>query len=380
MYSLRQYLLTLEDPHGLTRQLGEVTLCRDEQGRALFSAGNSAAVFRIRRAGRIEALRCYFRPRRHLAEIYGDRYLPRELYLYTAPDRGEWVDVVLNDWIEGETLQQAIETAAQAHDRKRLAALSTAFDHLAAELVSDNRAHGDLKPDNIIVEADGTLRIIDLDASFLPAFAGETSSETGTAAFQHPTRTAEDFDARIDDYPAALIATALHALRLDPTLYDRYGERDGLLFSPLRIGTDAALDEVLALLAQKGHAAEYRIARLLRTETLRLPGLPDLLHYLTTERKAPAAIPELFAENGLWGYRTGSEVVVPPLYDCGFDFTEGVAAVRLGSTWHYIDPTGRTVLSCPGYEAVKPFRNSRAQALRNGHKVQIDPMGREFEI
>ena len=144
MYSLRQYLLTLEDPHGLTRRLGEVELCRDAHGRALYSAGNSAAVFRIRRTGRVEALRCYFRPMRHLEDIYRDRYLPRELYIYTAPDRGEWVDVVLNDWIEGETLQRAIETAARAHDCECLAALAAAFDRVAAELVPDDRPHGDL--------------------------------------------------------------------------------------------------------------------------------------------------------------------------------------------------------------------------------------------
>ena len=104
MYSFRQYLQTLEDPHGLTRRLGEASLCRDDRGRAIYSTGNSAAVFRIRCQGRTCALRCYFRPMRRLAAIYGDRYLPRELYLYTTPEQGQWVDAVLCDWVEGETL------------------------------------------------------------------------------------------------------------------------------------------------------------------------------------------------------------------------------------------------------------------------------------
>lgn len=72
-----------------------------------------------------------------------------------------------------------------------------------------------------------------------------------------------DFDASLDDYPAALISTALHALALDPTLYARYSEADGLLFTPQKIGTDAALCEVLALFERRGLAAQYRIARLL---------------------------------------------------------------------------------------------------------------------
>ena len=220
---------------------------------------------------------------------------------------------------------------------------------------------------------------------FLPAFAGQPSPELGTAAFQHPARTVRDFDASLDDYPAALISTALHALVLDPTLYARYSDADGLLFSPQKIRTDTALREALALFEQAGLAAQYRIARLLRSPSLRLPGLPQLLALAaetpetdrteetagaeeTTETEETAdgnsgaaarstdgtvaEETELVDENGLWGYRTPDHVVVPPLYDCGFDFTEGLAAVRLGATWHYIDGTGRTRISCPGCEAV----------------------------
>ena len=84
MFTLRQYLLTLTDSHGLTRTLGEVELCRDGQGRPLYSIGNSAVVFRIRRDGRIRSLRCYLRRMRHLREIYGDGVLEKELYLYLS--------------------------------------------------------------------------------------------------------------------------------------------------------------------------------------------------------------------------------------------------------------------------------------------------------
>ena len=77
MFTLRQYLMTLDDPCGLTRTLGELDVCRDETGRPEFHVGNSAAVFRIRREGRIRTLRCYLRPQHHLREIYGDRLLER---------------------------------------------------------------------------------------------------------------------------------------------------------------------------------------------------------------------------------------------------------------------------------------------------------------
>ena len=392
MYTLSQYLMTLSDPDGLTRTLGAVEVCRDPAGRMCFSVGNSAAVFRIRHEGRIRSLRCYLRPQRHLKEIYGERLLERELYLYTSPRSGVWVDAVIGEWIEGEDLHTVIARAAEAGDRQRLEALAGAFDRLAAAMVADDRAHGDLKPENILVDAAGRLHVIDLDASFLPGMEGETSPELGTAAYQHPARTAADFNERLDDYPAALISTALHALSLDPTLWKRFGSADALLYDPRRAATDPALEETLRQFEARGMALAYRMARLLRAPRPELPELPGLLAEAARRAECREAglpplgeplsdeMPELFAEGGRWGFRTAERVVIPPLYDNGFDFTEGLAAVLLGRTWHFIDLQGRTRLSCTGCEAVKPFRDGYARILRHGHWLRVDPEGHEFEI
>ena len=385
MFTLRQYLLTLSDSRGLTRTLGEIEPCRDERGRLCYSVGNSAVVFRIRRDGRIRSLRCYLRTMRHLREIYGDKLLEKELFLYTSSETGVWVDVILGDWIEGVTLREAAIGAALARDTAKLRSLAESFDALAAGMVADDCAHGDLKPANIIVGRDRKLHPIDFDATFLPAFAGEASPELGTAAYQHPARTAADFNERLDDYPAALISTALHALAEEPTLWDRYGSADGLLFSPRKIPGDPAYREALALFEHRGRAVQYGVAQLLCAPSLRLFGLAELLGEAVRQAgvQEPAtdeSTPELFVENGRWGYRTPQRTVVPPLYDSGFDFTEGLAAVLLGGTWHYIDATGRTCLSFPGCEAVKPFRNGRAQVVRNGCRISIDRAGNERPV
>lgn len=376
MFTLRQYLTTLADTHGLTKTLGGMEVCRDSRGRMCYTVGNSAIVFRVRHEGHIRSLRCYMHPPRHLAEIYGERLLPQELYLYDSPRSGVWVDVVLGDWIEGATLHEAVAEAAAAEDATRLGQLAAAFDRLAARLTSDDWAHGDLKPENIVVDSSGRLHLIDLDAMYLPAFAGEASPELGTAAFQHPARTIRDFNASLDDYPAALISTALHALAADPTLWDRYGSTDGLLYAPQRIAADPAYRETLALFERRGMAVQYRIAQLLAAPTLRLFGLAELLAEAVREKPAARSgteteTPELFVENGRWGYRTAERVVVAPLYDSGFDFTEGLAAVQLGGTWHYIDTAGRTLLSCPGCAAVKPFRGGKAQVVHDGERQEI---------
>ena len=532
MISVRQYLFSVGNSRGLTRTLGRIDVCRDADGRMCYRAGNSAVVFKIRRGGACYALRCYTRKTRNLEAVYGPKLLRGELFVYRDDRQGEWTDVVVDRWVEGQTLHERIAAA----DRAEFARLAEAFDRLAAAMTADDCAHGDLKPENIVVRPDGTLRLIDFDASFLPAFAGTESPELGTAAFQHPARTTADFDARLDDFPAALISTALHALACDPTLRERYDTQDTLLIDPHRLPADEALREILALFERQGMALSYRIARLLLSPGYRLPGLPELfaravrtgaaygtahaaaarpqnrsqkapctahgernsrsggdgavgvgevlntsdipfrtetdedtlcaahgkrnsrsggdgavgvgevlntsdipfrtetdedtlcaahgernsrsggdgavgvgeapdalcdteapserstaplvppdtagtegLRCAPSEAAPPAEAPELFVEHGLWGYRdlrTG-ETMIPPLYDCGFDFTEGLAAVRLGRTWHFIDTDGQTVIRCPGCEAVKPFRDGKARILRGGRISEIDRDGHE---
>lgn len=408
MYTLRQYLFSVTDSYGLTRTLGEIALCRTAEGRPSYTVGNAAVVFRIRHEGRIRALRCYFRPMRHLESCYGEALLREELFLYETPTTGRWVDVVLTDWVKGVPLQEAIGEAATAADCDRLAQLSNAFDKLAAELLADDWAHGDLKPDNLIIDAEGVLHPIDFDARFLPAMRGMRAVELGTAAYQHPNRTAAWFDERLDDYPAALISTALYALSVDPSLYTRFGGRDGLLFDPSKIACDEAYREVMTLFARRGEVLRYRIGEALTGLSYRQPQLIDLFRALVAESKraerrdvpaAESAIdpvaaavvgstppttepvwPELFVEQGRWGFRTAERVVISPLYDEGFDFSEGLAAVRVGAWWHFIDPAGRVVLHCPACDAVKPFRNGYAVIVCGKQRHKMDKSGNLFDF
>ena len=296
----------------------------------------------------------------------------KELYLYTSPETGVWVDTVLGDWIEGSTLHETVAQAAALRDRESLQILVRLFDRLALALVTDDRAHGDLKPENIIVGDDGTLCPIDFDASYLPAFAGRSApnwARRPTSTRPHGGRLRRT-DRRLPR--SADLDGAARAGR-GPPLWDRYGSSDGLLYTPQRIASDPAY---------RGDARAVRETRHGRSVPHRATAHgthPAALRTCGAARRSgpekPAArsgteaeTPELFVENGRWGYRTAERVVVAPLYDNGFDFTEGLAAVQLGGTWHYIDTAGRTRLSCPGCAAVKPFRGGKAQVVRNGER------------
>ena len=385
MYSLRQYLLSLGNSFGLTRTLGEVALCRDAEGRVLFSSGNSAIVFRIRHEGKIKALRCYRHPTAHLREVYGERLLREELFLYDTPRSGRWVDVVVTDWIEGETLRHHIEEAAQAGDATHFRRLAEAFDRLAARLIADDWAHGDLKPDNLLVDADGNLHPIDFDGAFYPAMRGQLSTELGTTAFQHPRRTTADFDERLDDFSIALLSTALHALALNPALYRQYGERDGLLFEVQHLATDSAWQEVVEGFALAGDALRYRIARAMLHPLVQNPDLIALMTLTQADKNEPTTLtedqmPELEADLLHWGYRAGGKWIIPPLYDEGFEFSEGLALVRLGTHWHAIDPAGRCRLHLPPCDYIKPFRNGQATLYRDGKCFTVGLDGQVLDI
>lgn len=376
--TLTRYLRTLENPEGLCRRLAGAELCRDREGRPVFFVGNSAAVFKIRLGGRCLRLKCYTRPvTADLEAIYGESLLRQELFVYVDCSHGCWVDVVAEEWIEGTTLDETVRRLAGTGDRAGLRSLSERFDVLAAGMLADDRAHGDLKPENILVDREGCLHLIDFDAAFLPAFAGRPSPELGTEAFRHPARTSADFDARLDDYPAALISSALAALSLDPNLLTACTNTDGLLFDPCEVmcGRSAAYIGALRSLAAADDALHYRIARLLKWP---FPQLPDAARLFSLTQKPPVTadeIPELFEQGGLWGYRTSRQECIPPLYDCGFEFSEGLAAVRLGDAWHYIDPTGGHVIDASEYDAVKPFRSGVARVRKGERWLTIGRRG-----
>ena len=352
-----EYVRIIENSEKFTRTLGVVDALRDADGRPAFIVGNHSVIFRIRHEGRWRMLKCYTCPKPNLRRIYGSSCLRDELFV-SSPDgmRSEFVDVVVGDWIEGRTLRRAISAAAG--DAAAFGALSAEFDRFALELLEGEWAHGDLKPDNIMVDDGGHMHAVDFDAVYRPDLADLECDEAGTAAFQHPLRTTKLYDKSIDDYPVALISTALHALSLDPSL-GLVGETDEvLLFDPRTIAAvdngaaaagrdvDPMLDRVLDMFGERCMAAEYRIARLLMSPVPRLKGLRELLRFAVhgAERHvAGGSALQLAGCGGLWGYASEGRFVIPPVYDCGFEFSEGTAMVRLGRFSHCISADGRAV-------------------------------------
>lgn len=367
--TISHWIDTIANPHGRWRTLGELEAERDAYGNVKFTAGNNAAVFPVRMGGRRMMLKCYIREDANRQRIYdfvadgSDDLLPRpillqkEAYVYDDFGNGSYRDVLVGEWVEGNTLDTEIRRAGLEFGSPRFRQLAEIFDRLAMGLLSREWAHGDLKPENIIIGRQGDAVLIDYDALFVPGCQGGTTAEIGTPSYQHPLRDERHYGNFLDDYPVALICASLHALALDSGLYSEYHKSDNIVMYPDEItaGDSAAYSEVLRLFASHGEWALYELALLLRSPSVEIPGLREVMTRVSSSAPADSGIPELFGRAGRWGYSLGGKTLVGPIFDEAYEFSDASAVVRLGERWFIIDGSCRMAVKCEVVQRLKPF-------------------------
>ena len=233
-----------EDNFDKLRNLRPVT---DGNGNPVITGGGFAVVFKMRdeKNDKLYAVKCFLKDQPNRAENYRMiaeeleyvsssfltkfQYLDNELFVDAAHADGEEFPVLLMDWVEGTNLDQYIRQ--HLHDSYQLHLLAYQFSRLAMWLMPQPFAHGDLKPDNIMVREDGTLVLIDYDGMFVPAMKGQKAREMGSPDFRHPARTEDTFNEHIDDFSLASILLSLRVIAEEPALLEKYGAADRLLFS-----------------------------------------------------------------------------------------------------------------------------------------------------
>ena len=243
---ISEYVRAIQDVSNNLDKLAHLVPVLDDHGEPYRSSGAFAVVFKMKdeQTGKYYALKCFTEEQKGRAESYRQiadelefvdspyltsvKYLENEIFVDSSCEEDEF-PVLLMDWIDGETMENYI--AENYQDNYAMAMLCYRFCKMAAWLRSQPFAHGDIKPDNIMVRPDGTLTLVDYDGMFVPAMKGQKSPTIGTKDFSHPLRTVDDFDETIDDFALASIALSLKAISLRPSLLDEYGGADRLLFS-----------------------------------------------------------------------------------------------------------------------------------------------------
>ena len=243
---ISEYVKAIQDAGDNLDKLSYLTPVLDDHGEPYRSSGAFAVVFKMqdKSTGKNYALKCFTEEQqgradayRHIADeldmvdspyITSVKYMEKELFVDSQCEEDEF-PVLLMDWVDGETMEAYI--AANYHNQSAMSMLCYRFGKMAAWLRSQSFAHGDVKPDNIIIRPDGSLTLVDYDGMFVSSMKGSKSPTVGTKDFSHPLRTMDDFDETIDDFSLASIALSLKAISMNSTLLDTYGTSDRLLFS-----------------------------------------------------------------------------------------------------------------------------------------------------
>ena len=243
---ISEYVKAIQDGSDNLDKLAYLTPVLDNHGEPYRSSGAFAVVFKMldKRTGKYYALKCFTEEQEGRADAYRQiadeldmvdssyitsvKYMEKELFVDSQCEEDEF-PVLLMDWVDGETMEAYI--AANYHNQSDMSMLCYRFGKMAAWLRSQSFAHGDVKPDNIIIRPDGSLSLVDYDGMFVPTMKGCKSPTIGTKNFCHPLRTMDDFDETIDDFSLASIALSLKAISMNSKLLDTYGASDRLLFS-----------------------------------------------------------------------------------------------------------------------------------------------------
>ena len=243
---ISEYVRAIQDASNNLDELAHLVPVLDDYGEPYRSSGAFAVVFKMKdeQTGKCYALKCFTEEQEGRAEAYRQiadeldmvdspyitsvKYMEKELFVDSQCEEDEF-PVLLMDWVDGETMEAYI--AANNHNQSAMSMLCYRFGKMATWLRSQSFAHGDVKPDNIIIRPDGSLTLVDYDGMFVPSMKGSKSPTVGTRDFCHPLRTVDDFDETIDDFSLASIALSLKATSMKPTLLDIYGASDRLLFS-----------------------------------------------------------------------------------------------------------------------------------------------------
>ena len=244
---ISEYLEAIKHSEDNFNVLSTLRPVYDEAGEIVMSSGNFAVVFKMKdeSSGKLYAVKCFLREQEGRDIAYQQitdeleyvssnylcsiKYFQKELFVDSTVSSDTEFPVLLMDWAEGVTLDKYVRQ--HISDKYALQLITYQFCRMAAWLMPQPFAHGDLKPDNILVTEDGALVLVDYDGMFVPAMQGQKARELGSPDYRHPLRTEDCFNEHIDDFPLALIGMSLKAIALDTSLLQNNAKSDSLLLS-----------------------------------------------------------------------------------------------------------------------------------------------------
>jgi len=212
-------------------------------------SGNFASVYEVSNDRETFAVRCFIRQVTNQKTRYAalDKFLSKLDLPFMVPfeyiTRGirvneDWYPIVKMDWVSGDPLHTYVEQ--NLNQPAQIELLSINWRELVRTLEEHEIGHGDLQHGNVLVTSAGQLKLVDYDGVFVPPFAGGKSPELGHPNYQHPLRTPEFYDERLDRFTALLIYLNLKAVLAEPRLWKEFHTGDNLLVSAFDLRTPSS--------------------------------------------------------------------------------------------------------------------------------------------
>ena len=267
---ISEYVEAIKSAEDNLDELSYLKPVLDDNGMPVMTSGNYAVVFKMqdKYAGVLHALKCFTREQDGREKAYHQiadmlngvdspylmsiRYFDKELFVDTEQTTENEFPVLLMDWVDGIALDKYL--FQNLNSKYALEMLTYRFNQLAQWIIPQPFAHGDLKPDNILVREDGSLVLVDYDGMYVPSMKGQKARELGSPDFRHPLRTENDFDEHIDDFPISSILLSLKVIAIKPCYFHWFGSPNRLLLTSedyTNIDNSKCLSAIKLLLADK---------------------------------------------------------------------------------------------------------------------------------
>lgn len=176
---------------------------------------------------------------------------------------------IIRRWQRGIPLDIALNSGNCSYQT-----LSHAFDTMALERLLSGVPHGDISPDNIVLN-EGVMTLVDDEIMWYNNENRGRSRNYGKQPFSHPFRAMLHPSSNVDDYSIAIISTILAAI----SSYAKMNEEIPLiLLDDLTVENSyRALDIAKRRLLKVGDKAHYDIASHINHISYNIPNLKELI-------------------------------------------------------------------------------------------------------